>query len=164
MGSALPTPYQGSCLILHTSQRAALPAGCPATLASARLASPASPCICAECLYPVLKKTSQHIIAALPLSFVTPSQHLNISQCISIALGYYRCAGSSVLALSQCFSALLDAFLSTFRSLLPCFPPPPILHKTFPDPLLCVPYCAPSRDSLHRKARLFARDVLEGMG
>lgn len=68
------------------------------------------------------------------------------------------------LRLSQCFSTLLDDFLSTFRSLLPYFPPPPILYETFPDPLLHVPYCAPSRDSLHRKTGLFARDVLEGRG
>lgn len=64
--------------------------------------------------------------------------------------------------LSQCFSDILDTFLSTFRSLLPCFPP--ILHGTFPDPLLHVPYCARSRDSLHRKAQLFGRDVLECRG
>lgn len=64
--------------------------------------------------------------------------------------------------LSQWFSTLLDDFLSTFRSLLPCFPPPPILPETFPDPQLHIPYCTPSRDSLHRKAPLFAWDVLEG--
>lgn len=98
MGSAQPTPYQESCFIFSTSQRAALPAGCPLTLASTHLTSPALSCICAECLHPVLTKTSQHVITALPPSSVTLLQHLHTSRCVSIALCYYSCAGSLVLS------------------------------------------------------------------
>lgn len=96
---------------------------------------------------------------------VTPLQHLSISHCISIVLGYYCCAGSSVLSLAEpVFLCYAWCFSSIFRSLLPCFPHLPVLHEALPDPLLHVPYCAPCHDSPHRKAWLFSLGCSGGQG
>lgn len=163
MGSAQPTPYQGSCLILHTSQRAALPAcwlPCyPGKCSSNQpwltlyLRWVPSPCAYKDLtvFYYCSPTVLCHSIAA-PQHFPL---HFHCSQLLSLCRPFCSLSGWVSVSLHYCFSLYLPLTFALLSS-------SPILHETFPDPLLRFPYCAPSRDSLHRKAQLFARYVLEG--